>query len=416
MRFLHVADVHLGYEQYHSEERAGDFAGAFLEVIRDAISRKVGAVLIAGDLFHKREISPKTLAQAAYGLRLLREEGIPAIVIEGNHDRPPSARAMSWLGYLNTVGLITLLNTPYRDSELQIDPWDDVNRHGSYVDLPDGLRVVGVRYSGASMKQVLNDLAVKLPNLPGAPRCTVLMLHTGIEGVLEKYAATITRADIEALRPHCDYVALGHIHKPFEQDGWLFNPGSLETNSISEAAWLDRGYYVVQVGADGFEAIKVLNKRRPFVRLLFDITPYTNAKELDTAVNAYLAREAKDCVVTRPVVELTIKGTWDFAPAEVDFDLIKMRAEQAFGALLVRMNQDTILPGAENVTVSGETRQEMELAVVTEMMGDVHSYRQNAPYWSAGVLRLKELALRRESDDHVIEEAQAILKGAEADA
>ena len=27
------------------------------------------------------------------------------------------------------------------------------------------------------------------------------------------------------IRPYADYVALGHIHKPFEMDAWIHNPG-----------------------------------------------------------------------------------------------------------------------------------------------------------------------------------------------
>ena len=53
-RFLHCADIHLGYNQYNSPERGNDFASAFFAVIDTAIAEQVDFVILAGDLFHKR--------------------------------------------------------------------------------------------------------------------------------------------------------------------------------------------------------------------------------------------------------------------------------------------------------------------------------------------------------------------------
>ena len=98
--FVHTADNHLGYEQYGFKERFNDFARAFYSVMDDAIARKADLVIIAGDLFNKRAIDALTLIQAEAGLQKLKDAGIPAIAIEGNHDRSYYRDGISWLQFL----------------------------------------------------------------------------------------------------------------------------------------------------------------------------------------------------------------------------------------------------------------------------------------------------------------------------
>jgi len=58
MRFMHVADVHLGYRQYGSKERFNDFSKVFLHIVGQAIERQVYFIPLAGDLFEKRTVDP----------------------------------------------------------------------------------------------------------------------------------------------------------------------------------------------------------------------------------------------------------------------------------------------------------------------------------------------------------------------
>ena len=68
-RFLHLADVHLGFDRYDSKERTQDFYYAFNDALEKyAIAPQVDFVLIAGDLFEHRNIQPATLNQAQLGI------------------------------------------------------------------------------------------------------------------------------------------------------------------------------------------------------------------------------------------------------------------------------------------------------------------------------------------------------------
>src|SRR6266581_5216614 len=149
--FIHVADSHLGYEQYGVRERFNDFTRSFWNVIDEALERNVDFMVIAGDLFNKRAIDAQTLIHAIEGLRKLKEHNIPVIAIEGNHDRSYYREGISWLQFLCYQEYIVLLTPVMEDGAPQLSVWNKENMQGAYVDLLNGrLRVYGLPWLGAA--------------------------------------------------------------------------------------------------------------------------------------------------------------------------------------------------------------------------------------------------------------------------
>ena len=74
--FIHIADTHLGYEQYGVRERFNDFSRVFWDIMEEAVHRQVDFVVIAGDLFNKRAIDAQTLIHAIEDLKKLKERGL----------------------------------------------------------------------------------------------------------------------------------------------------------------------------------------------------------------------------------------------------------------------------------------------------------------------------------------------------
>ncbi len=113
-RFLHCADIHLGYKQYNSPERGNDFARAFFSIVDAAIAERVDFVILAGDLFHKRAIDALTLNQAVAALERLDAANIPCIAIEGNHERSHYEDYLGWMDFLAIRRLLILLTPQIR--------------------------------------------------------------------------------------------------------------------------------------------------------------------------------------------------------------------------------------------------------------------------------------------------------------
>ena len=325
MKFLHAADIHLGYVQYGEKERYNDFGRAYLRMMRAAIAERVDFVLLAGDLFDQRDVDPQTLLLATRGLSEVRDAGIPVLVVEGNHERPHWHDQVSWLDYLAQAGLLQELSPWYGDDGLVLAPWDAGTHAGAFVDLPGGVRIYGHRYVGASTARTIEELAARLAEQPRAAY-SIMMLHTGVEGVLPQYGGGLTHAQLAPLRPFVDYVALGHIHKPFAHDDWLYNPGSLESNSVEEVAWPERGYYLVEVdcAARSHRARLVPGERRAFVRLSYDVTPLKTPGEVLETIGLYLAAQAARQRAAQPVVELTLTGKLAFGAADLPLEALRL--------------------------------------------------------------------------------------------
>ncbi len=181
-RFLHLADIHLGFDRYDNKERTKDFFWALQDAIQKyAISERVNFVVIAGDLFEHRNIQPGTLNQAKVCLEMLREAGIPVLAIEGNHDNRPYGTQASWLRYLSEDGLLILLEPGNPTSgEPLYAPWD--GSHGGYIDLDCGVRVFGSYWYGTSAPRAIAHLAEAIQQLPVGPQHSVMMFHHGLRG------------------------------------------------------------------------------------------------------------------------------------------------------------------------------------------------------------------------------------------
>lgn len=121
MELLHVADTHLGYRQYRSEERRQDFTDAFSQAIDIAIAEDVDAVIHSGDLFHSKSPTLKTQMECTHQIHRLERQDIPFLGVVGNHERK---RDDQWLDLLS----LTLDNIHLLDEE----SWTkgDVTVHG----------------------------------------------------------------------------------------------------------------------------------------------------------------------------------------------------------------------------------------------------------------------------------------------
>jgi len=412
-RFIHAADVHLGYRQYGSDERWNDFGRAFSRLVDETIGREADYLLLSGDLFHKNTLQPRTLLQATVNLGQLRDAGIGVIAIQGNHERPRYSDAFSWLDYLVQEELLILLDPQFQDGHIILDEWDPEELSGAFVDVPGGIRVVGARYCGASTPLLVHCLAWAFErwNADGQvrPAFTILMLHAGVEGMLPHYSGGLSISELESLRPYVDYLALGHIHKPFVLDDWVYNPGSLETCSIDEAAWPDRGYFLLDVEAGAeppLTVTQVPTRKRGFVQFTWPVDAYEDPEGLYTDLNHCMADEAMNSSFRSPVVQLRLDGMLRFDRSALDIGLIERMLSNLFQAVVCRVRDLTETDGSEISVPESSSRAEVEQTVIRELVGHDARREPEADAWVATVLELKDMALRRTSAEDIIAQAR----------
>jgi DNA repair protein SbcD/Mre11 len=409
-KFLHIADIHLGIRRYRSEDRTRDFFLAWRDCIeRYALAEKVSFVLIAGDLFDLRKVEPQSMNQAMYCLSKLREAGIPVIVIEGNHDCHETENPFSWLRSLSKWGFIKLLEPVHGESGIKLVPWDEHERAGSFIDI-DGVRIFGSIWYGSTVGQALPGLIDELRNHHNEQMFNVMMLHTDIEGQLNRPIPALSVAKINELKSYIDYLALGHTHKNFEIDGWVYNPGSLEACNVDEYANI-RGAYLVEI-SNGHHIASLVREyhQRPVLRLSFDASGRATPEELHAALFNHLRGElepynANESPHPQPVLELSLRGRLGFKNSLLEINRIRDEIKKEFNPMLAMVRNQTV--PVEYAVAAGlsehVSRAERERRVIEDLISRDARFRDQAVQIAGVILEAKLLALSGEQPSRITE-------------
>ncbi|TVQ14020.1 MAG: DNA repair exonuclease [Leptolyngbya sp. DLM2.Bin27] len=396
-KFLHIADIHLGFDRYDTPERTKDFFRALQTVLdRYAIQAKVDFVAIAGDLFEHRNIKPATLNQAQVCLQALKNANIPVLAIEGNHDNRPYGTRTSWLKYLSEWDLLKLLEpNDGADAENRLTPWNETTRSGGYIDLSCGVRVIGSNWYGATAPRAIELLADAITKLPAGPDHTVLLFHHGLEGQVSRYAGALRYTELLPLKQAgVDYLALGHIHKQYAVEGWVFNPGSLEANNVEESRY-PRGAYLVDLSAQGVEAqLQTDYFHRPIVRLEVVAKGQESLDQLTQMVlDRAIAAVAQHQGDTAPILELRLTGQVGFDRLELDTRRLQNTIKAACNALVVLIKYDVEDVAYQTPLGDGQNRGEIEQSIFEDMLTAHRDYKTRASDLARGLSDLKDRQL-----------------------
>lgn len=214
MRFLHIADLHLG-KQMNDLTLLKDQEYALQQVVHIADEEKVDAVLIAGDVYQRS--SPQAEAMALFDsfVSQLAERDVKVFVISGNHD---SALRISYFSSLvkNSGVYVTeafngeLQHVTLRDRDGDVTVWMLPFLRPAQV--KRALPEEKIASYQDAVQAVLRNAEVDFS------KRNLLMCHQFIIGceVCDSEELSIGTLDhIDgAVFDGFDYVALGHIHGP----------------------------------------------------------------------------------------------------------------------------------------------------------------------------------------------------------
>jgi exonuclease SbcD len=237
MRIAHLADTHLGHRRFSHRNDDGinaceaDGYRVFGEAIDKSIAAGVDAVVHSGDLFDVYHPSTRALGAALDGFAKLRDAGIPAVVIAGNHSTPRHRDDAHVFAVLERFGTEAIWREP---------------RTVRF----DGLAVHGIPHHN-NAQTVAGQIAEAAPD-PGA-EFNVLALHVGLENVPDgAHEASSVELDPEILGETVtfDYVALGHLHRHLVISANACWAGSLERMSFGDRAD-HKGFVIVDSDRHG---------------------------------------------------------------------------------------------------------------------------------------------------------------------
>lgn len=412
-KFLHIADVHLGFDRYNSKVRTTDFFHTLWDVFeRYAIGASVDFVVIAGDLFEHRMIQPAILNQAQICLQALEKANIPVIAIEGNHDNCPYGTKTSWLRYLSDWGLLKLLE-PGQGDTMYI-PWDDSTKRGGYIDLACDVRIFGSNWYGATAPKAIEQIAQSIEALPSGPSSQILLFHHGLEGQIARYSGALRYNDLLPLKAvGIDYVGLGHIHKHYTVDNWIFNPGSLEANNIEEGAF-ERGALLVEIMDGGINVeLQTDYRQRPIARLSLKLRGQEALEEIEGLALKSIDQSIKQGKIIpeqQPIVELCIRGHVGFERLELDTKQLQVLLQEHCGALIFLLKYDVDNVDYGTPIADDADRNQIEREIFTDLLSANNVYKKRAQPLAEGLIDLKERQLLGEREETLYTLAEQILQ------
>lgn len=267
MKFIHVADVHLGsvlkrFSSLLSNERNGEIVAAFLKTVDYARKNDIKTVVIAGDLFDSNV--PLSQDKEVFHSAVKSNPDMTFLYLRGNHDN---------VADLSLPNLLT-----FEDSVKSYEI--------------DGAIFSGVEINDDNYSTFYDEIDFD------AKKKNVLILHGEASN-----AAGLDKIDLSRLKGKgIDYLALGHIHSYYEgkidDKGVYVNPGCLEGRGFDEKG--EKGFVVVD-SAD-FSHEFIVNSLRVVKELEVDVSETKNVYEaLD------LARKAID-PPSKDVIRIILKG------------------------------------------------------------------------------------------------------------
>ena len=213
IRFIHLADVHLGAVPDRgcpwSHEREEEIWETFRRVIASVRRDPVDLLFIAGDLFHRQPLL-KELKEVNYLFSTIPETRV--FLMAGNHDyikRNSFYRGFAW--------------------EPNVTFFDSEKMSCAYIEELQTF-VYGMSYEHQEIKEPLYDSWMPEQE----PGFHVLLAHGGDEKHIPMDAKKILSSGFT-------YLALGHIHKPQAMvRGKALYPGALEPIDRNDTG--DHGY------------------------------------------------------------------------------------------------------------------------------------------------------------------------------
>lgn len=221
MRFLHVADLHIG-KRVHERPMLDEQEHAFDQLISIAEDQRVDAVLVAGDVFDRPNPSSVALELSERFLASFVRRNIPVFVIPGNHD---SAQQVAYCSTITDAAGLHVAR-PYRG---HIATFSLEDADGPVcVHLLPFVRLLDVRAAfpqrEAEIKTHHDSVRVALEEHPleqGVRHVLVAHQFVTAMGIDPERCESETMSSLggldnvdASLFDAFDYVALGHLHGP----------------------------------------------------------------------------------------------------------------------------------------------------------------------------------------------------------
>ncbi len=360
MRFIHCSDIHLGRRPnsrlgIYSDKRYDDYFKVFTEIINTVLKENVDALLIAGDFFDRKELSPEILARTEVELLRLFNADIPVVAIEGNHDNiTPGREHESWLLYLQRKGLLQRPFCTVRHNEIT----DTIAYEFTPVRVC-GVDIFGLGYPGGMIKDTVQAFTNYLEESDLTN--VIALVHTAPAGG-DFLPGVIAHADLLPLKERVSYLACGHFHGYSvypKENPFVFIPGSSEYWDLAEKNGT-KGMILFDTESSIHQFLPTTPRRKLLISLE-EQKDSTLIEQLDMALSSHQITAGED------IIMISIKAK---RGSGIDSTEIQRYVEEKFSPLRTEIQVHYL--GASSATKrreEGESLESVERRIIENWEG-----------------------------------------------
>lgn len=335
MKIAHLADIHLGYKTGRHTNKQGvnlremDGYQAFHNVITDIIEQQADVAILAGDLFHTPNPSPRSIIFAQNELRRLSKHKIKLYCLAGNHDATDIH---------SDIAASRVVNDPDRGLYSYIEPYNK-------VEVTDGLFFHMVsHHMYAEQEKTMSQVK------PVAGAVNILSTHGSIIDPIMAMVLKNQQSPREIVIPDFivnqdwNYTMLGHIHTR----GWVgsrdnktdtenlkifYNGSTIRRGFADPEGKLGRGYTLWTLNADGTFIHEFRNIwQRPQHDFILDAANMSSSEITEIVLQNLKATQTDGTnfdATNAPILRQTISNVLPSTLKGVDYQVIAMESKHA---------------------------------------------------------------------------------------
>lgn len=301
MKIIHCSDLHLdskmetNLSKEKAKERKNEILLTFEKMVQYAKKQEVKAIIIAGDMFDKKNITQK--AKNMVKSQIILNPEIDFIYLKGNHDE---------INFLEAEEEIPSNLKMFNDQKWIAYEYEDIT-------------ISGIEFGEQAEYNIYNSLILD------KNKTNIVVMH-GQESQRDIKDKTEIINLKELKNKNIDYLALGHIHsykqEKLDNRGIYCYSGCLEGRGFDECG--DKGFVLLNIENKKIETEFIPIAKRNLYEVKVDITGVTENYEIEQRIEKATENISKD-----NLVKIILTGKVEIGTTR-DIDYLIKKYEDSF--------------------------------------------------------------------------------------
>ena len=278
-----------------AKERKNEILLTFENMVKYAKKNEVKVIIIAGDMFDKKNVSVKAKTMVKNQIMLNPE--IDFIYLKGNHDED-------------------FILGEDEDIPSNLKMFNNENWQTYHY---DNITITGIELNSSNNRNIYNSLILDKNDI------NIVVMHgQEFEGNVKNKEELITLKELK--NKNIDYLALGHIHsykqEKLDNRGIYCYSGCLEGRGFDECG--DKGFVLLNIENNKIDTKFVPIAKRKFYEIKVDITDLTESFEIEQKIE-----EKIQDISEENLVKIILNGNIDLETT-IDIDYLLKKYENKF--------------------------------------------------------------------------------------